>query len=152
MANDSKTPDIRKTFRFAVDFADFFREGLYQMGPVRPDLEYTGNPDRPGPQKRDELTGALVWKATVSDPGERNARRASYEVLLLSDTEPEPTTPEIAPGIRPIALTEVTVQPRVGGQGEFKYLTYTVRATGYATPPGSGNRSAGSSGAGKTAA
>jgi hypothetical protein len=66
VANDSNPPDIRKAFRFAVDFADFFREGLYQMGPVRPDREYTGNPDRPGPQKRDEMTGALVWKITVS--------------------------------------------------------------------------------------
>ncbi|MFI6958685.1 hypothetical protein ACIBJI_35120 [Nocardia sp. NPDC050408] len=151
MANDNKS-DIRRNFRYPVEFGEFFPVGLYQIGDVRPDLEYTGNPDRPGPQKRDEQTGQLVWKIPVTDPNEPNPRRASYEVLLLSDTEPEPTTQEIAPGMRPVALTGLTVQPRVGGQGEFKYLTQTVRASGYATPPGSGSRSAGGSGTGKSPA
>ncbi|WP_431958267.1 hypothetical protein [Nocardia lijiangensis] len=152
MANNI-TPDTRKNFRFAVAFADFFRDGLYQMGPVRPDLVYTGDPNRPGPQKRDELTGALVWKITVSDPAILDkARRASYEVLLLSETEPVPTTAEIGPNLRPIELVGVTVQPRIAGQGEYKYQDYTVRATGYATAPGGGNRSATGAGAGKTPA
>ncbi|WP_431964971.1 hypothetical protein [Nocardia sp. bgisy134] len=151
MAEDNLI-DTRKNLRFAVEFADFFRDGLYQMGPVNPDLVYTGDPNRPGPQKRDELTGALVWKATVSDPAVRKARRASYEVLLLSETEPVPTTAEIGPNLRPIELVGVTVQPRIAGQGEYKYLDYTVRATGYATAPGGGNRSASGAGAGKTPA
>ncbi|WP_253798502.1 hypothetical protein [Nocardia amikacinitolerans] len=151
MAED-KLIDSRKNLRFAVEFADFFPDGLYQMGPVSPDLVYTGDPNRPGPQKRDELTGALVWKITVSDPAVRRARRASYEVLLLSETEPVPTTAEIGPNLRPIELVGVTVQPRIAGQGEFKYQDYMVRATGYATPPGGGNRSASGLGAGKTPA
>lgn len=136
--------NFRKDFRFTPAFSDYFRLGLYQTGPVRPDTEYTGDPNRLGPQKRDSATGLLVWKVTVNDPGERNPRRKSYEVLLLSDTEPVPTTDEIAPGIRPIELTGLMVTPRVGGQGEFKYLTHTVRATGYAPPPSAARSSGGS--------
>ncbi|MEV6555628.1 hypothetical protein AB0M22_07925 [Nocardia sp. NPDC051756] len=142
MATDAD--DFRRDFRYNPPFSLFYKAGLFQMGPVRPDTEYTGDPNRPGPQKRDSVTGQLVWKITVSDPGERNPRRASYEVLLLSDTEPVPTTDEVAPGLRPIELTGLMVTPRVGGQGEFKYLTHTVRATGYAQPPNP--RSSGGSG------
>ncbi|WP_194836411.1 hypothetical protein [Nocardia sp. XZ_19_369] len=138
MANDADR-DFRKDYRHTPPFDDFYRAGLFQLGEVRPDTEYTGDPNRPGPQKRDPVTGQLVWKITVTDPGERNPRRASYEVLLLSDTEPVPTTSEIAPGFRPIALTGLMVTYRVGGQGEFKYLTQTVRATGYAPAPGRGS-------------
>lgn len=135
-ASQQKNP--RKDLRFPVAFEDFFgASGLYQIGPVRPDTEYSGVPDRPGPQKRDQVTGLPVWKIAVTDPGELNAKRASYDLLLLADAEPVPTTEEIGPGLRPIALVGVTLQPRVGGQGEFKYLTYTVRATGYAPAPGS---------------
>jgi hypothetical protein len=101
----------------------------------------------------------LVWKIAVTDQNEPNTKRRAYDVLLLSDTEPVPTTEEIADGLRPIRLEGVTVQPRVGGTGEFRYLTYTVRATGYAPAPsasgatasGRGSSSAGGSGTSKTA-
>ncbi|MEV6095244.1 hypothetical protein [Nocardia sp. NPDC051981] len=148
--NQSKNP--RKDLRFPVVFEEFFALGLYQMGPVRPDTEYSGVPDRPGPQKRDPVTGALVWKIAVTDPGEANAKRASYDLLLLADTEPVPTTPELAPGMRPIQLSGVTVQPRVGGQGEYRYQAYTVRATGYAPAPSPRANSAAGGGSGKSPA
>ncbi|MFD4461071.1 hypothetical protein [Nocardia sp. NPDC058480] len=133
-------PEFRRDFRFEPTFAAFFGGGLFQVGAVLPDTEYSGDPLRPGPQRRDSVTHELVWKIAVLDPGERNPRRRAYEVLLLSNIEPVPTTPEIAPGMRPIELTGLMVTPRVGGQGEFKYLTWTVRAKGYApgarTPSG----------------
>ncbi|WP_433627090.1 hypothetical protein [Nocardia sp. CA-120079] len=134
MANEAQK-DPRKEVRFPVSFEDWFRMGLYQIGPVRADTEYTGDPNRPGPQKFDPVTKTKVWKIKVTDAAEEKATRTSYDVLLLADEEPEPTTAEIAPFVRPIALTGVTVQPRVAGQGEFKYLAYTVRATGYAPAP-----------------
>ncbi|WP_063054725.1 hypothetical protein [Nocardia salmonicida] len=127
--------EFRRDFRFQPSFADFFASGLYQVGPVLADTEYTGDPLRPGPQRRDAVTHELMWKISVLDPGERNPRRKAYEVLLLSNHEPVPTTGEIAPGVRPIELAGLMVTPRVGGQGEFKYLTWTIRATGYAAGP-----------------
>lgn len=126
----------RRDLRFPTEFAQHYgRWGLIQLTAVQPDTEYTGVPGKVGPQKRDPVTGLLVWKIGVTDPGEPNSRRASYDVYLLSDTEPVPTTPEIVPGVRPISLVGMTVQPRIAGQGEFKYLTYIVRATGYAPAP-----------------
>ncbi|OXR42307.1 hypothetical protein B7C42_05506 [Nocardia cerradoensis] len=140
----------RKDLRIPIDFSVFFGAGLYQMGPVRLDREYTGNPDRPGAQRRDEVTELPQWKISVMDPGESNARRTGYEIVLLSDKEPVPTTAEIGPNLRPIELTGLTIQPRVAGQGEYKYQSYMVRATGYASAPSTGGRGS-SSGAGKSA-
>ncbi|WP_433524393.1 hypothetical protein ACQPZ2_04310 [Nocardia pseudovaccinii] len=119
-----------------MPFENHFYAGCYQMGPVRADTEYTGDPNRPGPHKRDPVTGLLQWKITVSDPAERTARRASYEVILLADEEPVPTAAEIGDNLRPVTLTGVTLQPRIAGQDQFKYLAYIVRATGYAPAPG----------------
>ncbi|AFT98353.1 hypothetical protein [Nocardia brasiliensis] len=137
--------DRRKDPRYPVPFPDHFHAGLLQLGEVRPDNEYTGDPNRPGPQKRDPVTGQPVWKISVTDPGESNPRRASFEVFLLSDTEPVPPSEEIRPGVRWIELTGMTISPRIAGQGEYKYLSRTIRATGYAQPPTS-PRSSGSSG------
>ncbi|MFI5778839.1 hypothetical protein [Nocardia sp. NPDC051570] len=144
--NNDREQFDRKNYRIPVAFDDYFRAGLYQIGPVVPDTEYSGDPNRPGPQKRDPVTGLLVWKLPVMDRAESNTRRASYDVLLLSDTEPVPTTQEIAPGYRPIALEDVTIQPRIAGQGEYKFIQNTVRANGFAAPPATGGRSASSGG------
>ncbi|MGW4768659.1 hypothetical protein ACWEO2_11525 [Nocardia sp. NPDC004278] len=128
--------DHRKDARFEQVYEEWFKSGLVQIGPVRADTEYTGDLNRPGPQKFDPVTKLKVWKIAVTDPSEQKANRASFDLLLLSDEEPVPTTPEIAPGLRPIALTGLTVQPRVAGNDQYKYLAYTVRATGYAPAPG----------------
>ncbi len=79
----------------------------------------------------DELTGKRQWKAAVTDPHEPNAKRASFEVTFLADVQPVPTTTEVLPGIRPIELEDVTVEPLVAGNGEFKYQSYLFRATGF---------------------
>ncbi|MFD6391827.1 hypothetical protein [Nocardia sp. NPDC060259] len=131
----NETPEFRRNFRFHPAFADFYARGLYQVGPVIPDTEYTGDPLRPGPQRRDPVTHELVWKIAVLDPAEKHPRRKAYEVMLLSNSEPVPTTGEIGPDMRPIELTGLIVTPRVAGQGEFKYLSWVVRATGYAPGP-----------------
>ncbi|MQY24601.1 hypothetical protein NRB56_01490 [Nocardia sp. RB56] len=145
----NQTNNPRSAFRYPVAFEEFYAAGLYQMGPVRPDTVYTGDPNRPGPQQRDPVTGLWVWKASVTDPGEPNSRRRSYDILLLSETEPVPTTDELSAGLRPIVLEGLTVQPRVGGQGEFKYLTYTVRAAGYAPAPAPAVSGRGGAGSGR---
>jgi hypothetical protein len=126
---------ISRGHRFPVEFADAFPQGLVLMGEVAPDTEYQSREERaagrPVRQKVDELTGKRQWKATVTDPNEPNAKRASFEVTLLADVQPVPTLAEVLPGVRPVELESVTAEPRVAGNGEFKYLSYVFRATGF---------------------
>ncbi|WP_068021280.1 hypothetical protein [Nocardia mexicana] len=151
MAENKNNDDSRRNYRIKVEFADFFQWGLYQIKPVVPDTEYSGDPNRPGPQRRDDQTGLPIWRLPVTDAGEPNSRRASYDVYLLSDTDPVPGTQEFGRGMRPIALEGVTVQPRIGGQGEYKFIQYVVRATGFSELPSTGGRSGGSGSAGGSA-
>jgi len=136
---------ISRGHRFPVEFADAFPQGLVLMGEVAPDNEYQSREDRaagrPVRQRVDELTGKRQWKATVTDPNEPNAKRASFEVTLLADVQPVPTLAEVLPGVRPVELEGVTAEPRVAGNGEFKYLSYVFRATGFrAAAPTGGSR------------
>ena len=45
-----------------------------------------------------------------------------------------PPTAEVLPGMRPIALQGLTAEPKVAGNGEFKYQAYVYRATGFTAP------------------
>ncbi|WP_067593627.1 hypothetical protein [Amycolatopsis sp. M39] len=123
-------------------------------GEVIPDNEYQSREDRaagrPVRQRIDEVTGKRQWRAAVTDPGETKAKRASFEVTFLADVQPVPTTAEALPGMRPVELDGLTAEPRVGGQGEFKYQTYVFRATGFkaaASAAGKPSRSAGAASA-----
>ena len=126
---------IERGFRFSIPFEDAFPDGLVMVGEVSADNEFQSREDRaagrPVRQRVDEVTGKRQWRAAVTDPGEAKAKRASFEVTLLADVQPVPTTSEALPGMRPVELEGLTAEPRVGGQGEFKYLTYVFRATGF---------------------
>jgi hypothetical protein len=118
------------------------------MGEVAPDNEYQSREDRaagrPVRQRIDETTGKRQWKGTVTDPDERNAKRASFEITFLADVQPVPATTEVLPGVRPIELDGMTAEPRVAGNGEFKYQSYVFRATGFkAVASGGGARTTG---------
>lgn len=143
---------IEKGHRFAIDFDEAFPQGLVMVGEVIPDNEFQSREDRaagrPVRQRIDEVTGKRQWRAAVTDPGEAKAKRASFEVTFLADVQPVPTTAEALPGMRPVELDGLTAEPRVGGQGEFKYQTYVFRATGFKAAAGkSSSRSAGTSSA-----
>ena len=66
-----------------------------------------------------------------------------------------PTTAEL-PGIRPIELDGLTAEPKVAGNGEFKYQSYAFRATGFKAVASGGAsksvRSAGGSSVGESTA
>ncbi|WP_199433869.1 hypothetical protein [Qaidamihabitans albus] len=136
---------IPKGYRFPIEFDDAFPQGLVMVGEVSPDTEYQSREDKamgkPARQRVDETTGKRQWKVAVTDPSQTNAKRASYEVTLLADVQPVPTTTEALPGMRPIELEGLTAEPRVAGNGEFKYQSYVFRATGFKTPASSGGRS-----------
>lgn len=124
---------IDKGHRFGIDFDDAFTQGLVMVGEVSPDNEYQSREDRaanrPVRQRVDEVTGKRQWKVMVTDPAETLAKRASFEITLLADVQPVPTTSEALPGMRPIELDGLTAEPRVAGQGEFK--SYVFCATGF---------------------
>ncbi|MBV9163603.1 MAG: hypothetical protein JO281_19095 [Pseudonocardiales bacterium] len=137
---------IPRGYRFDIEFDSAFPQGLVLIGDVAPDNEYQTREDkaagRPVRQKTDQATGKRQWKATITDPDEPTAKRASFEVTLIADVQPVPTTTEVLPGMRPIRLDGLTAEPRVAGNGEFKYQSYLYRATGFAAVPGvSGVRS-----------
>lgn len=126
---------IPRGHRFEIEFDNAFPQGLVLIGDVAPDNEYQTREDkaagRPVRQKIDDMTGKRQWKATVTDPDEPNAKRASFEITFIADVQPVPTTTEVLPGMRPIELDGLTAEPKVAGSGEFKYQSYLYRATGF---------------------
>jgi hypothetical protein len=142
---------IYKGHRFGIDFDDAFPQGLVMVGEVAPDNEYQSREDRaanrPVRQRIDEMTGKRQWKVTVTDPSETNSKRASFDLTFLADVQPVPTTSEVLPGMRPIELDGLTAEPKVAGNGEFKYQSYAFRATGFrVAASGGANKSARSAG------
>jgi hypothetical protein len=131
---------IPRGHRFDIAFDSAFPQGLVLIGDVAPDNEYQSREDkaagRPVRQKVDPVTGQRQWKAAVTDPDESNAKRASFEIMLIAEVQPVPTTTEVLPGMRPIQLDGLTAEPRVAGNGEFKYQSYVYRATGFTATSG----------------
>ncbi len=83
------------------------------------------------------------WKATVTDADEPTAKRASFEITFVADVQPMPSTTDVLPAMRPIELEGLTADPRVAGNGEFKYQSYVSQASGFsATTSAGGARSA----------
>jgi hypothetical protein len=132
---EGKVMAIHRGHRFAIEFDSAFPQGLVLIGDVAADNEYQTREDkaagRPVRQKLDQETGKRQWKATVTDPDEPNAKRASFEITLIAEVQPVPPTAEVLPGMRPIELDGLTAEPRVAGNGEFKYQSYVYRATGF---------------------
>jgi hypothetical protein len=136
---------IPRGHRFAIEFEDAFPQGLVLVGEIAPDNEYQTREDkaagRPVRQRIDDITGKRQWKATVTDPDEPHGKRASFEITFVADVQPVPTTSEVLPGMRAIELDGLTAEPRVAGNGEFKYQSYVYRATGFkAAASGTGSR------------
>jgi hypothetical protein len=133
---------IPRGHRFAIEFDTAFPQGLVLIGDVAPDNEYQTREDkaagRPVRQKLDQVTGKRQWKATVTDPDESTAKRASFEITFIADVQPVPSTTEVLPGMRPVELAGLTAEPRVAGNGEFKYQSYVYRATGFTAPANTG--------------
>ncbi len=126
---------IPRVHRFTIEFDNTFSQGLVLIGDVTPDNEYQTREDRaasrPVRQKLDQVTGQRQWKATVTDPDEPTAKRTSFEITFVAEVQPVPTTTEVLPGMRPIELDGLTAEPRVAGNGEFKYQSCVYRATGF---------------------
>ncbi|MEV5835767.1 hypothetical protein [Nocardia sp. NPDC052112] len=132
---------IKRGYQFPIQLAAAFPQKLLLLGDIarmtkyNPDPRATAEPMFDIDPKTGEGTGKALWKATVTDPHEGQdgkAKRASFEVIFISDVQPIPVGDEIVPGtgMRMIELEGLTAEPKVMGQGEFKYLGYQYRATG----------------------
>lgn len=116
--------------------------GLVLVGEIGPDTEFQPDRTKPAHQRLDEITGLRIWKAAVMDPAETKAKRAAFDLFFLAEVQPVPAAPELIPGVRPIELEGLTAQPKVMGQGEFKYQGFIYRATGIKQTGGSKQASA----------
>lgn len=131
---------ITRGFKFPVAFGDTFPQKLMATGDVVPVIKYNQDRNAVPEQmidydpKTGEGSGKRLWKLAVTDPHEPHAKRKSFEVIFVADVQPVFSTPEIAPdtGLRWIELEGLTAEPKVMGQGEYKYLGYVYRATGIA--------------------
>ncbi|WP_156371413.1 hypothetical protein [Nocardia arizonensis] len=112
----------------------FFPLGVFLAGPVVPKRPYSSDPKAVLPQSRDEKTGKLLWTCAVTDPvaAAQNARRGTFDVVFISDTEPKPPVEEYGAKVE---LEGVEVAPRLGGNGEFRFIFYAVFATGFGSAP-----------------
>ncbi|MEU6829941.1 hypothetical protein ABZ894_14950 [Nocardia beijingensis] len=130
---------ISKGYQFPIESRVAFPKRLILMAPIGPAIKY--NPDRNAlpEQKFDfdpktgEGTGLPLWTATVTDPHEASegkGKRASFEITFISQHQPVPAGEQIVDDMWFIELEGLTAEPRVMGQGEFKYLGYVYRATG----------------------
>lgn len=129
-----------KLARFAVDFHEWFPQGLYLVGEITAMTEYQSQEDkarnRPVRPRVDEATGRRLFRGTFADPSADKDREKSVTVEFACAHQPVP--PEAVPGLpfRPVTLEGMTVQPRAETSGQAKWITWTIRATGMTTPSG----------------
>ena len=124
--------------RFAVEHDQIFPDGAAIVGPVSADMEYVSTEDKARgkqpKQRRDEATGLLQWKVTVSDPSAEKDRDKSISVTILAEVQPVPPATAIAGfDFRPVYFEGLIIEARVMGE-KFKYLGWVYRATGMRAP------------------
>jgi hypothetical protein len=147
-----------KHARFAVDFDEWFPQGLYLVGEIQAVSEYQSQEDRarnrPVRPRLDEVSGRPLFRGTFADPSAEKDREKSVTVEFACAHQPVP--PETVPGLpfRPVVLEGMTVQPRAEVSGQAKWLTWVIRAVGMTAPgtsTGAGRAVPGGSGASGTA-
>jgi hypothetical protein len=127
-----------KYARFAVDFDEWFPQGLYLVGEITPVTEYQSQEDkarnRPVRPRLDEATGRPLFRGTFADPSAEKDREKSFTVEFACTHQPVP--PAAVPGLpfRQVVLEGMTVQPRAETSGQAKWITWIVRAVGMAAP------------------
>ncbi|MDT7714338.1 MAG: hypothetical protein QOH09_330 [Pseudonocardiales bacterium] len=127
-----------KFARFAVDFHEWFPQGLYLVGEITPVTEYQSQEDkarnRPIRPRVDEVTGRPLFRGTFADPSAEKDREKSVTVEFACAHQPVPPAAVAGLPFRPVVLEGMTVAPRAETSGQAKWLTWTIRATGMTAP------------------
>ena len=124
--------------RFAVDFDEWFPEGLYLVGEIQAVTEYQSAEERarnrPVRARVDEVSGLPLFRGTFADPAAEKDREKSVTVEFACAHQPVP--PPSVPGVpfRPVVLEGMTVAPRAEASGQAKWITWVIRATGMTAP------------------
>jgi hypothetical protein len=127
-----------KFARFAVNFDEWFPQGLYLVGEITPMTEYQSQEDkarnRPVRPRVDEVTGRPLFRGTFADPSAEKDREKSVTVEFACAHQPVPPAAVAGLPFRPVVLEGMTVAPRAETSGQAKWLTWTIRATGMTAP------------------
>lgn len=120
---------------FKPKYEDVFPEGTMLIGAIEPITEFGADRSKPKKQKIDlddfgNGTGKRLWKGTVADPTGVGARGKTMDVTFVSDHQPVPSATPIMPGYTPVVLAGLQVKPRVVGDGQYKTIGWSLRATG----------------------
>ena len=124
--------------RFAVDFDEWFPQGLYLVGEIQAVTEYQSQEDRsrnrPVRPRVDEVSGLPLFRGTFADPSAEKDREKSVTVEFACAHQPVP--PPAVPGVpfRPVVLEGMTVAPRAEVAGQAKWITWVIRAAGMTAP------------------
>jgi hypothetical protein len=124
--------------RFAVDFDEWFPQGLYLVGEIQAVTEYQSQEDRsrnrPVRPRVDEVSGLPLFRGTFADPSAEKDREKSVTVEFACAHQPVP--PPAVPGVpfRPVVLEGMTVAPRAETSGQAKWITWVIRAVGMTAP------------------
>jgi hypothetical protein len=124
--------------RLAVNFDEWFPEGLYLVGEIQAVTEYQSTEDRarnrPVRARVDEVSGLPLFRGTFADPAAEKDREKSVTVEFACAHQPVP--PPTVPGVpfRPVMLEGMTVAPRAEASGQAKWITWVIRAAGMAAP------------------
>jgi hypothetical protein len=81
-----------KFARFAVNFHEWFPQGLYLVGEITPVTEYQSQEDkarnRPIRPRVDEVTGRPLFRGTFADPSAEKDREKSVTVEFACAHQP----------------------------------------------------------------
>jgi hypothetical protein len=127
-----------KYARFAMDFDEWFPQGLYLVGEITPVTEYQSQEEkarnRPIRPRVDEVTGHPLFRGTFADPSAEKDREKSVTVEFACAHQPVPPAAVAGLPFRPVVLEGMTVAPHAETSGQAKWLTWTIRATGMKAP------------------
>jgi len=124
--------------RFAVDFDEWFPQGLYLVGEIHAVTEYQSTEDRarnrPVRARVDEVSGLPLFRGTFADPAAEKDREKSVTVEFACAHQPVP--PPAVPGVpfRPVVLEGMTVAPRAEASGQAKWIAWVIHATDMMAP------------------
>lgn len=132
---------LPRGFRFPVSHEDVFPAGALVVGEVEIAAERQSQEDRQrgreARQRVDEGSRLPVWRVVVSDPAPARRAEASVTVEILAEERPvlPDPVPELASmGVRPVEFVGLKAQPRLGGQGDYRHLTWAYTADGVRAP------------------
>ncbi|KZM76171.1 hypothetical protein [Nocardia terpenica] len=125
---------IKKGQRFPIPFDIAFPQGAALIGEIEKVMKFNERRRQyTDEQDTDEETRLPKWKARLMDLSEGiRGTDSGIDLVFLAPVQPVPQGQEVLPGVRPVVLENLMVQPRATLAGQFPKLIYSYFATGIA--------------------